>query len=58
MCKVEIYKIMITETSELLDHIHRTPHHVTLNPPLLYLYLKILSKVGFGLNGNVGCASR
>ena len=34
----------------------RGPH--SWNPPLLQLYLKILSKIGSGLNVNVSCASR
>ena len=33
-------------------------YYIIFNPSLLYLYLKILSEVRFGLNVNVSCASK
>ena len=49
---------MVTEASELLDHIHGTACQKILNSPVLEIYLKTLWKIGSGLNVNVSCASK
>ena len=48
---------MVKEALELLEHIHRTPYQ-KIYPPLLQLYLKILSKIVSGVNVNVSCDFR
>ena len=57
---IEAYddRTMVLEASEPFDHIYGTPYQKILIPPLLYLYLKILSKVDLGLHVNASCASK